>query len=154
MHSTPVIGTSNLRAGPSSGAQREGAGVSTRRARRLLANIGLYCLIISTTFVFADFVRDPMPSSELLYFWYYYIFTLPAVAWGIVAVPALIAIDWVAARRSPTMHRKVLIAAGASLVSLPTVFIFRDIPLFLIFAVGGAMYGWAYRPLFRVGEPL
>jgi hypothetical protein len=126
--------------------------VSKQRARRLLADIGLYCLIIATTFVFAEFVRDPMPASELRYFWFYYIFTLPALAWGVVAVPALVAVDLFAARTSPSAHRRALIVAAAVLVALPAAYVFRDLPLILIFATGGGIYGWAYRSLAPASE--
>jgi len=126
--------------------------VGNRRARRLLTDIGLYCLIIATTFVFAEFVRDPMPASELRYFWFYYIFTLPALAWGVVAVPALVALDLFSARRFPSAHRKTLIVASAVLVGLPAAYVFRDLPLILIFATGGGIYGWAYRSVAPASE--
>ena len=122
-----------------------GIGRVNNRARRLLANIGLYCLIIATTFVIAGFVRDPVRASELRDIWIYYLGTLPAVAWGVVAIPVLVAVDLYAGRFAPSAHRRTLVVAAALVVGLPAAYVFRDLPLFLIFATGGGIYGWAYR---------
>jgi len=114
---------------------------------RFLVNFRNYVLILCTTALIAGAVSDDKPPPDLLEFLFSYLFTLPVICWGAIAVPMLIGLDWLAARQFRSAHRLILVMASALLLGLPAQLLTGESQFALGLALGGALYGLAFRSI-------
>ena len=112
---------------------------------RLLLNASWYCVLIPTAYVLTMFLGKPMPRSEIIWFPFYYVFSLPVLVWGLIVVPVMTAIEyWMRAASHARRHRDLMIY-GALLMGLPAAYVFHDALISVMLAIGGGVFGRFFK---------
>ena len=132
-------------------------GMADKTAVRFLVNIGNYALILSMTLLIAGYMTtdETLPTTMgdfLISSILVILFAIPVLSWGGIVVVALIGVDWAAWKFARAAHRLIVVIAAAALVGVPVAIFFRDPEFGLMHALGGAIYGWAFRSNFSRQE--